>query len=132
MSSSDRPAMSWRQRRRRRRPAAAAAGRPASPVSPPPSPVRPRARGGRQRVDGQPALGAPNDGRLLGGLMRFRQSRSAQKGEGPLPKQKTHKGAAKRFKLTATGKVKRHQSMHSHILTKKTTKRKRNLRKATL
>lgn len=49
-----------------------------------------------------------------------------------MPKQKTHKGAAKRFKLTATGKVKRHQSMHSHILTKKSTKRKRNLRKATL
>jgi large subunit ribosomal protein L35 len=47
-----------------------------------------------------------------------------------LPKQKTHKGAAKRFKVTGTGKVTRHQSMHSHILTKKTTKRKRNLRKA--
>lgn len=47
-----------------------------------------------------------------------------------MPKQKTHKGAAKRFKVTGTGKVIRHQSMHSHILTKKTTKRKRNLRKA--
>jgi large subunit ribosomal protein L35 len=47
-----------------------------------------------------------------------------------LPKQKTHKGAAKRFKVTASGKVVRHQAMHSHILTKKTTKRKRNLRKA--
>jgi large subunit ribosomal protein L35 len=47
-----------------------------------------------------------------------------------LPKQKTHKGAAKRFKVTAAGKVTRHQSMHSHILTKKTTKRKRNLRKS--
>jgi large subunit ribosomal protein L35 len=47
-----------------------------------------------------------------------------------LPKQKTHKGAAKRFKVTGTGKLTRHQSMHSHILTKKTTKRKRNLRKA--
>jgi large subunit ribosomal protein L35 len=47
-----------------------------------------------------------------------------------LPKQKTHKGAAKRFKVTGGGKVIRHQSMHSHILTKKTTKRKRNLRKA--
>jgi large subunit ribosomal protein L35 len=44
-----------------------------------------------------------------------------------LPKQKTHKGAAKRFKVTGTGKVTRHQSMHSHILTKKTTKRKRAL-----
>jgi large subunit ribosomal protein L35 len=54
-----------------------------------------------------------------------------EKGDGPLPKQKTHKGAAKRFKITGTGKVRRHQSMHSHILTKKTTKRKRNLRKST-
>jgi large subunit ribosomal protein L35 len=49
-----------------------------------------------------------------------------------MPKQKTHKGAAKRFKVTASGKVKRGHSMHSHILTKKTTKRKRNLRKSTL
>lgn len=49
-----------------------------------------------------------------------------------MPKQKTHKGAAKRFKVTATGKVKRGHSMHSHILTKKTTKRKRKLRKSTL
>lgn len=49
-----------------------------------------------------------------------------------MPKQKTHKGAAKRFKLTATGKVKRGHSMHSHMLTKKTTKRKRKLRKSTL
>ena len=47
-----------------------------------------------------------------------------------MPKQKTHKGASKRFKVTGGGKVMRHQSMHSHILTKKTTKRKRNLRKA--
>ncbi len=47
-----------------------------------------------------------------------------------MPKQKTHRGAAKRFKITASGKVMRHQSMHSHILTKKTTKRKRNLRKS--
>lgn len=48
-----------------------------------------------------------------------------------MPKQKTHKGAAKRFKVTATGKVMRGHSMHSHILTKKTTKRKRKLRKTT-
>ena len=47
-----------------------------------------------------------------------------------MPKQKTHKGAAKRFKVTGTGKVRRHQSMCSHILTKKTTKRKRHLRKS--
>ena len=49
-----------------------------------------------------------------------------------MPKQKTHKGAAKRFKLTAKGKVVRHHSMTSHILTKKTSKRKRRLRKPDL
>ena len=48
-----------------------------------------------------------------------------------MPKQKTHKGAAKRFKVTAGGKVIRNHSMRNHILTKKSTKRKRNLRKAT-
>ena len=48
-----------------------------------------------------------------------------------MPKQKTHRGAAKRFKLTARGKLMRGHSMHSHILTKKTTARKRRLRKAT-
>jgi large subunit ribosomal protein L35 len=47
-----------------------------------------------------------------------------------LPKQKTHKGAAKRFRVSAGGKVRRNQAMHSHILTKKTTKRKRHLRKS--
>ena len=41
---------------------------------------------------------------------------------------KTHRGAAKRFKLTANGKVKRGQAFRSHILNKKSTKRKRNLR----
>jgi len=50
--------------------------------------------------------------------------------EKSVPKQKTHKGTAKRFKVTGSGKVMRHQAMHSHILTKKTTKRKRNLRKS--
>jgi large subunit ribosomal protein L35 len=48
-----------------------------------------------------------------------------------VPKQKTHRGAAKRFKVTAKGKGLRHHSEHSHILTKKSQKRKRNLRKAT-
>ncbi len=47
-------------------------------------------------------------------------------------KNKSHRGAAKRFKLTAKGKVKRQHSMKSHILTKKTTKRKRKLRHSTL
>ena len=48
-----------------------------------------------------------------------------------MPKMKSNRGAAKRFKLTAKGKVKAKRSYHSHILTKKTTKRKRNLRHAT-
>ena len=48
-----------------------------------------------------------------------------------MPKMKTKKSAAKRFKLTGTGKLKRNKANHSHILTKKTQKRKRDLRKAT-
>ncbi|MEM7352421.1 MAG: 50S ribosomal protein L35 [Acidobacteriota bacterium] len=48
-----------------------------------------------------------------------------------MPKQKTHRGAAKRFKISATGKVLRHHSETSHILTKKSQKRKRKLRKST-
>lgn len=44
-----------------------------------------------------------------------------------MPKLKTHKGAAKRFRLTATGKVKRGHSHARHILTSKTAKRKRLL-----
>jgi len=49
-----------------------------------------------------------------------------------MPKLKSHRGAAKRFKKTASGKVKRSKAYKSHILTKKTQKRKRNLRKPTL
>ncbi len=49
-----------------------------------------------------------------------------------MPKLKTHKGAQKRFSVTGTGKIKRQKANASHILTKKTTKRKRNLRKSTL
>jgi large subunit ribosomal protein L35 len=45
---------------------------------------------------------------------------------------KTHRGAAKRFSLTGTGKVKRSKAFASHILTSKTTKRKRNLRKGAI
>jgi large subunit ribosomal protein L35 len=44
-----------------------------------------------------------------------------------MPKLKTHKGAAKRFRITATGKIKRGHSHARHILTKKTNKRKRLL-----
>ena len=49
-----------------------------------------------------------------------------------MPKIKTNSAAAKRFKKTATGKLKRNKAYKSHILTKKSTKRKRNLRQATI
>ncbi len=49
-----------------------------------------------------------------------------------MPKIKTSKAAAKRFKKTGTGELKRMKAYKSHILTKKSAKRKRNLRKATL
>ena len=44
-----------------------------------------------------------------------------------MPKVKTNSGAKKRFTLTGTVKIKRHHAYHSHILTKKTKKQKRNL-----
>jgi large subunit ribosomal protein L35 len=47
-----------------------------------------------------------------------------------MPKIKTHRGAAKRFKATGTGKFKRGHSLTRHILTSKSTKRKRHLRKS--
>lgn len=49
-----------------------------------------------------------------------------------MPKMKTNSGAKKRFKLTGTGKIKRKHAFHSHILTKKSIKRKRNLVKTGL
>ena len=48
-----------------------------------------------------------------------------------MPKMKTHKGAKKRFKITGSGKVKRMRAFKSHILTKKSSKRKRRLRQST-
>ena len=48
-----------------------------------------------------------------------------------MPKMKSHSGARKRFKVTGSGKVKRLKAFKSHILTKKTSKRKRNLRRPT-
>jgi large subunit ribosomal protein L35 len=47
-----------------------------------------------------------------------------------MSKLKTHRGAAKRFKKTATGKIKRSKAFHSHILTKKSSGRKRRLTKS--
>ena len=49
-----------------------------------------------------------------------------------MPKVKTNRGAAKRFNATGSGKIKRNKAFSSHILTKKSTKRKRNLRKSDL
>jgi large subunit ribosomal protein L35 len=49
-----------------------------------------------------------------------------------MPKIKTHKGIAKRIKKTSEGKLKRKKAYHSHLLTKKTGKRKRSLRKSTV
>jgi large subunit ribosomal protein L35 len=49
-----------------------------------------------------------------------------------MPKMKTNKGAAKRFSKTGTGKIKRNKAFTSHILTSKSTKRKRNLRHAAI
>ncbi|GAG65368.1 50S ribosomal protein L35 [subsurface metagenome] len=48
-----------------------------------------------------------------------------------MPKMKTHKSSAKRFKVSSSGKIIRSKAYKSHILTKKTAKRKRNLRKDT-
>ncbi len=49
-----------------------------------------------------------------------------------MPKMKSNRGAAKTFRKTASGKVKRNKAFKSHILTSKSTKRKRGLRKSTL
>jgi len=49
-----------------------------------------------------------------------------------MPKLKTNRGAAKRFKKTGSGKIKRRKSNSSHLFTKKSTKRKRKLRSSTL
>lgn len=49
-----------------------------------------------------------------------------------MPKMKTHRGAAKRFKRTGSGKLKRSHAYRSHLFANKSTKAKRHLRKATL
>lgn len=49
-----------------------------------------------------------------------------------MPKIKTNRGAAKRFRKTGTGKIRRNKAFTSHILTTKTTKRKRDLRQSTV
>jgi large subunit ribosomal protein L35 len=54
------------------------------------------------------------------------------KEENDMPKMKTKRAAAKRFKVTGTGKIKRFKAYKRHILTKKSTKRKRDLRQSTI
>lgn len=49
-----------------------------------------------------------------------------------MPKAKTHSGASKRFKVTGSGLIRRNRAGHSHLLEKKTSRRKRRLRQATL
>jgi large subunit ribosomal protein L35 len=49
-----------------------------------------------------------------------------------MPKMKSNSGAAKRFKRTGSGKIRKNSAFTSHILTTKTTKRKRNLRKSSI
>ncbi|MBC7344923.1 MAG: 50S ribosomal protein L35 [Clostridia bacterium] len=49
-----------------------------------------------------------------------------------MPKMKTHKGAAKRFKVTGGGKIRRHKAWKSHLLAKKSSRRKRQLRQPAL
>ena len=49
-----------------------------------------------------------------------------------MPKMKTHRGSAKRFRVTGSGKIMRAKAFKSHILTKKSPKRKRNFRKETV
>jgi large subunit ribosomal protein L35 len=49
-----------------------------------------------------------------------------------MPKLKTHKGASKRFRVTANGKIKRSKAFGAHLLTKKSSKRKRGLKQSTL
>ena len=48
-----------------------------------------------------------------------------------MPKMKTHRGSAKRFRVTGTGKIIRSKACHNHILEKKSPKRKRNFRQET-
>jgi large subunit ribosomal protein L35 len=66
------------------------------------------------------------------GETAFQLSSLLKKTGQSMPKMKTHKGAAKRFKKTATGKIKRAKAFKRHILTSKDTKRKRQLGGSTL
>ena len=65
-------------------------------------------------------------------MFRLYKRTQTFKEEIKMPKLKTNRAAAKRFKKTGTGKLKRNKAYKRHILTKKTTKKKRDLRKAAM
>jgi len=64
-------------------------------------------------------------------IVHYCASRNKERGI-EMPKLKTHRGAAKRFKVTGSGKIKRYRAYKSHLLTGKPSKRMRNLRKSEL
>jgi large subunit ribosomal protein L35 len=67
---------------------------------------------------------------LVKDIVHSRQNRECLTGREDMPKIKTKRGAAKRFKKTGSGKIIRSKAFGNHILTKKTTKRKRSIRKS--
>jgi large subunit ribosomal protein L35 len=78
-------------------------------------------------------LGRVGDGGEVGEVgVRDQPSMAGKQQEIEMPKQKTKRAAMKRFKTTGTGKLKRWHANHSHILTKKTRKRKNGLKKGDL
>ena len=81
--------------------------------------------------DYRPLSGSPAGRASRTSVVNYYQKKIEKEYE-PMPKIKTKRSAAKRFKLTANNKVKREKANAGHILTKKSNKRKRNLRKATL
>ena len=101
-----------------------------SPKKEAPKPVRAKKEEDREGVaKAKPARGEESGGRRGRGQGRERRIMRKPKKKGKL-KLKTNRAARKRFKLTATGKVKRHTAFKRHILTKKASGRKRGLRKA--
>ena len=79
----------------------------------------PKAVPGRKRIPEEVRQGSPCGERLKGVILIL----------GKMPKVKTNSSAKKRFKVTATGKITHQKSFKRHILTKKSKKRKRNMRK---
>ena len=85
-----------------------------------------------QKIPGAKNRQQSNRLRIANIRLTKRQRRRSSKWRSLWAEKKTKRAAAKRFKVTGTGKLKRNKAYKSHILTKKTTKRKRNLRKSAL